>query len=177
MKVLKFIKKVIIGILAVAFFGFTIAMTVLLLNYNKYGVTQFDNTSLILIKGEISSDNYKKGDLVVVEKKKLEDLKVDDEVFAYKVDKEGVVSIELGVIGSIHPNEEAVTFKNGSTYAIDFLAGTPSKVYNNLGTFLSIIESRWGFLFMILVPGFLILIYEVYALIVEIKYGNEETSN
>ena len=35
-------------------------------------------------------------------------------------------------------------------------------------------ESKWGFLFIVLVPCFLIFIYEVYALIIEIKYGAEE---
>jgi hypothetical protein len=60
-------------------------MTLLLLNYNEYGVTQFDNTSLILIKDEISSANYKKGDLVIVEGKKISNINIGDELFIYHV--------------------------------------------------------------------------------------------
>ena len=57
---------------------------------------------------------------------------------------------------------------------MEFVAGRPQKVYEGLGIFLSVVESQWGFLFIVLVPCFLIFIYEVYALIVEIKYGDEE---
>ena len=57
---------------------------------------------------------------------------------------------------------------------MQFVAGTGEKVYNDIGFYLSIIESRWGFLFLVLVPCFLFFIYEIYALIVEIKYGAEE---
>jgi hypothetical protein len=174
MKVLQIIKKIIIGILAIAFFGFVIFMTILLLNYNKYGVTQFDKTSLILIREGITSDKYKKGDLVLVDGVMIENITVGDEVFAYKVSKEGTVSIDLGIVGELHPNESAITLKNGATYAMDFVIGKTSKVYNKVGTYLSIIESKWGFLFIILVPSLLIFIYELYALIIEIKYGKDE---
>ena len=57
---------------------------------------------------------------------------------------------------------------------MEFVAGVGTESYEHLGTALSIIESQWGFLFIVLVPCFLIFIYEVYSLIVEIKYGAEE---
>lgn len=174
MKVLNIIKKVIIGILAVVFFCFTIAMTVLLLFYNKYGVTQFGDTSLIIIREQIASNNYKKGDLVFVEAKKINEIKVGNEVFTYKVDKNGVPTIDLGIVGEVHPNDEAISFKNGSTYAMDYVIGTSNKVYNNVGTYLSIIESKWGFLCIVLIPFFIMFICQIYNLIVEIKYGSEE---
>ena len=178
MKILKFIKNLFIGILAVIFFAFVIAITMVLLNVNKYGVAQFEDTSLIIIRKNISSGNYKKGDLVVVEEKKIDEVKVGDELFTYKVDGDGNVSIDLGIVGEVHDQvddtDDAVTFENGSTYAISFVAGESTKVYNNIGTYLGILQSRWGFLFIVLVPCFLIFIYELYALIVEIKYGKED---
>jgi hypothetical protein len=174
MKILKIIKKIIMGILAVIFFAFAIVMTALLLNFNKYGVTQFDKTSLVLIREEISSDNYHKGDLVIVDGKKIDAISEGDEVFAYKVDKDGNVSIDLGVVDKVHTEENALSLKNGATYSMDFIIGKASKVYDKIGTYLSIIESKWGFLLIILVPSLLILIYEIYTLVVEIKYGSEE---
>ena len=57
---------------------------------------------------------------------------------------------------------------------MEFVAGVGTKSYEKIGTALSVIESQWGFLFIVLVPCFLIFIYEVYSLIVEIKYGGEE---
>lgn len=156
------------------YFAFVIVMTILLLNFNDYGVTQFDNKSFIIIGDEISSENYKKGDLVVVEKNKMENLQIGQEIFAYKVDAKGNVNIDLGKIGNLYPEEDVVSFENGANYSMEFVAGTPNKVYNEIGTYLSIIESKWGFLFIVLVPSFLIFVYQVYSLIVEIKYGSDE---
>lgn len=174
MKVLKMIKKILIGIVVAIYFAFVIFMTVLLLNYNKYGVTQFENKSLIIIRDEISTNNYKKGDLVIVQSKKINNIKVGDEIFTYQIAANGEVNIDLGIVGEVHEEEQAITYENGSNYSMDFVIGSAEKTYEKVGNYLSVIESKWGFLFIVLVPSFLIFIYEVYNLIVEIKYGAEE---
>lgn len=174
MKVLKVIKNIFLGILMVIYFSFVVVMTVLLLNFNKYGVTEFGNTSLIIINDEISNDDYKKGELVVVKKEKLEKMEPGKDLFAYKVEQDGSVNIDLGKIGNIYPEEDAVSLENGSTYSMEFVAGSPVEKHEKIGTFLSIVESKWGFLFIVLVPSFLIFVYEVYSLIIEIKYGKDE---
>ena len=66
MKVLNAIKNIILSILFVVYFAFVILMTVLVLNFNDYNVTEFGSTSLIIINDEISNESYKKGDLVFV---------------------------------------------------------------------------------------------------------------
>lgn len=53
-------KKVLLTIVGVLYFAFALCMTILLLNYNKYGITQFGETSLIIIKEDVSFDGYKK---------------------------------------------------------------------------------------------------------------------
>jgi hypothetical protein len=176
MKVVDVIKRILIGVVGVIFFVFAIAMTILLLNCNDYGVTKLGTTSLILIREEMSLDKYKKGDLVLVEEKKIDNINVGDEIFTYRLKTKGSVSIEVGTVGEVHPDDDTITFENGDNYTIDFIAGKASKVYSGVGTDLSIIQSKWGFLFIILVPSFLIFIYELYALIVEIKYGKEEAA-
>lgn len=174
MSVLKTIKKVFIGIILVIFFAFTITMTVLLLNFNKFGVTQFDDTSLLIIRNGFSSETYKKGSLVVVESKQIKNYKIGDEAFVYHLDGKGGFNIELGVIGQLHEDDNAITFSNGETYSDEFIIGTGEKIYPKLGTYLGVIESKWGFLFIILVPNFFLFVYQLYSLIVEIKYGKEE---
>ena len=174
MKVLKKIKKVLIWVVAIIFFAFVIAMTILLLNFNKYGVTQFNDKTLIIIRDEISSENYKKGDLVIVNSVKIDQINQNDELFAYKVASDGSVSIDLGTVDQVQVETNTVIFENGSAYGIDYVVGESSKVYEDVGTYLGIIESRWGFLFIILVPCFLTFIYQLYNLIVEIKYGKED---
>ena len=73
MKAFSIIKRIIVSIVLIAFFAFTITMTILLLNFNKFGVTQFDDTSLLIIKKGFSSEKYKKGSLVFVESKNVVD--------------------------------------------------------------------------------------------------------
>lgn len=178
MKVLQMIKKIITWILGIAFFGFAILMTVLLLNVTRYGFTKIENTSLIIVRGEISIDHYKKGDLVFVEGRKIKNISVGDELFVYQVDASGVVSIDVGIVEKTNIERDEITFKNGETYGMELVVGEATKTYNKIGTYLSICQSTVGFLFTVLIPSFLIFIYQLYALIVEIKYGKtNETAN
>lgn len=174
MNILKKIKTFFLTLLGIVFFAFALVMTILLLYRNDFGVTEMDGTSFIVINDEISSEVYKKGDLVLVKKAKLENIAVGEEVFAYSVDEKKVAHVTLGIVGDIYETEKAISYENGSTFSIDYVIGKTSKIYQGLGTLFSIFQSQWGFLFLILVPGFLIFIYEVYALIIEIKYGDEE---
>lgn len=173
-KVLETIKKILIGIIGTAYFIFALIMTILLLNFNDYGITQFGTKSLVIINDTIANENYKKGDLVIVEAQRVEDVEVGQEIFTYRIDSKGIPTINLGKVGEVYVDDDAIAFENGETYSMEFVAGVGTESYEHLGTALSIIESQWGFLFIVLVPCFLIFIYEVYSLIVEIKYGAEE---
>lgn len=180
MKTLKLIKKILVSIVLIVFFAFTITMTVLLLNYNKYGVTQFEDKSLIIVKKGFTSETYQKGSLVIVESDEVKNYEIGEELFVYHLDGHGGVSIELGKIGQIHEEDKAVTFENGETYSEEFIIGAGEKIYKNIGKYLSIVESKWGFLFIILIPNFFLFVFQLYSLIIEVKYGkeeDEETSN
>lgn len=177
MKILNLIKKIIIWAFTMAFLGFVILMAILLLNYNKYGVTQFDKTTLVIIKHKITSERYQVGDLVLVKAKELKELKAGEEVFTYHVADDGKVNINVGKIDKLHLDEEAFTYVNGETYSDKFLIGTGDKVYPEVGRYLSIIQSQWGFFFILLVPTFFIFVSQIYALIVEIKYGDHEEND
>lgn len=181
MKVLNVIKSIVTSILGFVFFVFALGMTVLLLSYNDYGLSEFGNKTLILMTDDIYSENYKKGDLVVVEKRGFsrtggytDVIEQGDEIFAIRVDAYGNAYVEIGVVGKIYEDEQAISFENGSTFGLKFVLGEAVDTYPNIGGFLSIVESKWGFLFLVLVPCFLIFMYEIYSLIIEIKYGKEE---
>ena len=107
-KAFKIIKKVVLGILLAAFFVFVITMTLMLLNFNDYGVTQFGNKSLIIVRDKVSNNNYKLGDLVVVESMKLDELEKGQEVFVYRVEHNGSVSIEVGNVDKTYSDENAI---------------------------------------------------------------------
>ena len=174
MKALKVIKNIFVSILLLVFFAFTITMTILLLNFNKFGVTQFDDVSLLIIKKNFSSETYAKDSLVFVESKRVVDYKVGEEVFVYHLDGTGGVNIQLGVVGQIYEKDDAVSFTNGETYSSQFIIGTGYKIYPNIGKILSIIESKWGFLFIVLVPNFFLFVYQLYSLIIRIKYNKDD---
>ena len=171
---MKKLKNILVGIIGIIYFVFVIINTILMLNINKYGVTQFDDMTLVVIKSEISSNNYIKGDLVVVRKPKFENIQVGDELFIYKIKKDGSPVIDLGIVGEIHEKDESLSFENGASYEMDYVIGGSEKVYHEIGKYFSIIQSQWGFLFIILVPSFLIFVYELYAIIVEVKYGKPD---
>ena len=171
---MKVVKNVIFGIIIMIYFVFVIINTVLMLNINKYGTTQFDDKSVIVINSEISSDKYKKNDLLIIKKPKLDDVKIGEEIFVYKVKKDGSPVIDFGIIGDTHPNNNAVSFENGASYEMDYVLGRMDKSYSDVGKYYSLFQSQWGFFFIILIPSFLIFVYELYAIIVEIKYGKPE---
>ena len=173
-KLLKGIKSFVSFVFFAIYFVFALVMTVLLLNFNDHGVTVFGENSLILIDSKISNETYKKGDLVIAQYLKLEEYKEGDYVFVYKVGSDRVATINFGKIGEVHLEDEIITLENGENYSPEFIAGVPTNKIEKVGAVLSIIESKWGFLFIILVPVFLIFIYEVYSLIIEIKYGKDE---
>ncbi len=174
---MKVVKKIFKIVFVLAFFIFAVGMSVLILNVNDYGVTQFGDISLIIIPEDISSNNYEKGDLALVKQKSLEDINVGDEVFIYQIEDDKSVSIDVGHVGDVHIDANALALENGVAYSSKFIAGSvedDSDVYANIGSFLSVLQSRWIFFFAIVVPCFLIFIYQIYALIIEIKYGDQK---
>ena len=155
-KVLKTVKSILFTIVGIAYFAFALFMTVLLLNFNEYGVTQFDKKQLVLINDELAIPDFNKGDLVIVEEVKLENVKTGDKLFTYKINKNREAEIQYGIVGNVYVDDEAISYENGETYSIDFIAGKAIESHEDIGMFLSIIESQWGFLFLVLVPIFLI---------------------
>ena len=174
MKILRLIKNAFILIFGLIFFTFVIGMTVLVLNYNKFGVAEINDNSLLLMKEDLSNAKYKKGDLVIVKNKKISRINVGDEIFTYKLETGGEVSINVGVIEEIFVEESAVSYENGEYYSMEFVIGTADKIIPKVGDYLSIVLNKWGFLFIIVLPVFFIFISQIYSLIVEIKYGDED---
>lgn len=174
MKVVEKIKKILLGIVIFVFSCFALSMTVLLLNFNDFGVTEFGDKSLIILTRDISSENYKRGDLIIVEKVDYDSIKEGDELFAYSVDQREKVSIDVGIVQELFPKEKSIAYKNGAGFSQEYIVGKAIKTYPKVGTYLAVIESKWGFLFIVLVPCFVIFIYEIYALIVEIRYGEDD---
>lgn len=59
-------KKIIGNIIFIIYAIIAVFVTICLLSYNEFKVTEFGETSLVLIDNEELQPNYNKGDLVIV---------------------------------------------------------------------------------------------------------------
>ena len=175
MKVIEAIKKFITGLLGIIFFVFALTMTILLLSYNDFGISQFGNKTLILMTDKIYSENYNKGDLIIVENRGFtkglgyaDMIEVGDEIFAVRIDAYGNTFVEIGTVGKLYPDENAISFENGSTFDIKYVLGEAVETHPTIGGILAITTSKWGFLFIIVFPSLLGFIYELGVVISEL---------
>ena len=175
-KVFKIIRNIIFGIFLVAYLSVIICVSTLVLNRNDYGYTEFGNKALLDIKED--TNNYVKGQLVVVEKRVIDKLKAGDEVFVYQTNQqEKTVKVVSSTIKDVKAEETTpyITLSSDDTsWGQDYIAGEKIKVYNSLGSIVTFAESKWIFFAIFIVPCFFILLYEIYSVIVVIKFDGEE---
>ena len=117
--------------------------------------------------------NYDKRDLLIVEKTKIEDLENGEKIFYYD-SKDEKVSIEIGTIKEIDKvsdKEYTLNFSDGSYVSSDYIIGNCDDVVNLgfLGNILGVLESKVGYLLIIVMPMFITFLYELYAIIKEIR--------
>jgi len=169
-KVLRFIWSIV----ELVIIAYVILITSFILCRNKYGYTQigdytFNNIALI---DERNIEDTKKGDLLVV--KNTNDIKKGDRIYYYAaynevfIDRSDyVVSIESDDYSSLYTIE-----RNGEklTIANTRVLGKYSNTYSNLGAILDVLESRVGFLFLVLLPIMIVFIYQVYEFVMILRY-------
>lgn len=175
---MKKILKIFLGIILVLYAGIAIILTVLLLNYNDYGITEFKDSTIILIKDDELRPDFNKDELAIVKKNDFDDIKVGDKIFFYDTYKDQI-TVNLGsVVNKEKINDDEVTFIMEGDHALssEYVIGKAetSKVYSDLGKYISILESRYGFLFIIIFPILIFFIYEIYMFIKELKNSDDE---
>ena len=99
-------------------------------------------------------------------------------IFFYEV-KNGVASIRYGTITEIVPvstEESTFTINDNHDISSESLIGKTetAKVYPKIGKVLAILESRFGFLLLVILPTLVLFLYELYRVIIEIKTPIEE---
>ena len=175
---MKKILKIIGIIFIVIYCVISITLTICLLNYNDYNITVLGDKTLIIVKDDGLLPSYKKGDLVVVRKNPNYEVKAGDKIFFYDKEEEQV-TVNLGTVLSkknITKTETTYTMNGDYPISSEYLIGKTetSKVYHGLGSVLSVLESRFGFLFLIIFPILILFIYEVFIVIKEVKTPDEE---
>ena len=148
-------KKLILNILVIIYIVIAIFLTILLLSYNEFKVTEIGGNSLIIIKDNDLAPDYNKGDLVIVNSE--DSVKVGQKVFYYET-VDSKLKIKQGEIEDseqVTSKDVAYTLDGEKKIAGKYLIGTTesAKVIKNAGTVLGILESKWGFLFIIVLPA------------------------
>ena len=172
--------KVLGIVLLVPYVIIAIIVTVFLLNYNEYSVTEMGNKTYVTVKGDELAPEYKDGDLLVIEKKSNDDINVNDYIFFYEENNEKkTVVIDLArVVSKRKVTDTETTFKleGDVDYSSEFVIGSTAntKVYSGWGSVLAALESRWVFLGLVILPMLFLFLYELYEFVIEVKKNLKE---
>lgn len=177
---MKKVGKIFANVLIVAYAVIAIVVTVLLLSYNDYHCSVIGGYTFILVTDDELEPNYPEGSLVLVKETKAKNINPGDYVFLYR----NITSTQF----EIKYAEVLMKDESKGEYNVQYIlegntiidhedvigSAENAKVIPNLGTILSVLESRYGYLFLIVVVSFIAFLYEIYELIMEIKYGERE---
>lgn len=170
---MKKVLKVLFGMIITVYVVCAVFLTACLLSYNDYKISVIGNKSLIIVENDELEPEYKEGSLLIVTKNENDDIKVNDEIFFYNTYQNQVIVSNSNVLSKQKITDEETTFKIEGNYEIssEYVIGKAdtTTVLENVGSFLGFLESKWGFLLVIIFPISLIFVYEVYAIIREIK--------
>lgn len=175
------IGKFFANISIVAYAIIAISVTVLLLSYNQYHCSVLGGYTFILVTDdELEEYGYEEGSLVLVKETKAKNIEAGDDIFLYRRISSAQFEIKYAEIilkdTSKGENDVSYLLEGGIVVNHEDVIGSEKNitVVPHLGTILSILESRYGYLFLIVVVSFIAFLYEIYELIMEIKYGERE---
>lgn len=175
------LKRICINALIVAYAVIAIAVTILMLSYNDYHCSVIGGYTFIIMEDdELEEQGYPEGALVLVKETKARNINQGDNIFLYRKITSTQFEIKYAevILKDESKGEYNVTYVLEGGTVIDHLDVIGSTediiVIENLGTILSILQSRYGYLFLIVVVSFIAFLYEIYELIMEIKYGERE---
>ena len=177
-------KKVLRGLWSVCeviIIFYVIVVTAFILCKNKYGYTQigdytFDNVSLIDARNIEDAD---KGDLLIV--RNSNNVHVGDRIYYYAAYNESYI-VRSDYVVSMESDDFSALYtiqRNGENTVVPSsrLLGKYSTVYKKVGDILEVLESRIGFLFLVLLPIMIVFIYQVYEFVVILRYEEVEADD
>lgn len=164
---IKSILKIFLIVFLAIYLGIEIIVTVCLLNFNDYGVSEIGNSTWINLNKDFT-DNYEKGDLLIVKKGNGDEVTKNDSIFFYNPTETD--AINYAEVTDIVDTNGYYTYIVGKDYHVyyEHYIGKDVKVYKHAGQVLSVLESRLGFLLLIILPTMVAIIFEIYAIIMEV---------
>lgn len=170
-------KRVLGGILLVVYSIIAITVTVLLLSFNDYNISEIGGYTVYIVQDDALEPEYKQGSILLIKSTNDKNVQPGDEMFLYKV-------INTQEFEVVNRTLEAKTQQGRHTiylvedeesYASDYFIGKASDtiVIEGWGYLLSLLESKWGYLFCVVVVSLLLFLQEVFELVMEIRYGGK----
>ena len=165
-------KKVVLNIFIFLYFILAVLTTYCLLSYNKFGTVELKDKYLLSSNKYLT--DFDSSSLLVVTKDSS--YEVGEDVFYYDVNG-SVVTVKMDKIKNIekvNDEESTIVLANDLTLSSENVLGKKSKTttYAFIGAIFSLLTSRWGYLFIIIFPMLIAFIYEIYAIIKEIRKDN-----
>ena len=173
-------KKILGSIVFVIYVAIVLTVTILLLSYNEYMCSEINGYTFYIVRDDMLEPDYVKGDLLIIKHVSNKNVDIGDKLYFYQNVSNNEYYVKFGeVTGKDQQSNNRVIYTIDGKYQYDssYLIGEEegTLVYHKLGTILSILESRWGYLFFVVIITLLLFLEELYELYMEIKYGNEIT--
>lgn len=179
-------KRAVGTILFVIYAIIAILVTVLLLSFNEYNCSQIGGYTVYIVDDDSLEPKYKEGSILLVKETNDKHVQVGDEIFLYKVINSQEYEFVNKTLKEKAQQGRHIVYEveDGENYDSTYFVGKAEDtiVIKGWGRLLEFLESKWGYLFCIVVVSLLLFLQEVFDLIIEIKYGktkatNEEASN
>ena len=175
---MKSILKILLGILEIVVIAFAIFMVATVFMRNEYGYTQFGDKTWIIIDDMNITElpHFSSGDLVIIDKVLFNEVNVGDELYYYDTINEEYI-VRSGIVKTkTGDNRSALyTFEGEKATAVagERILGVQHDSKANLGKVLSFLQSTAGFLIFVILPILVLFIYQVYNLVMILKYDKE----
>lgn len=162
-------KKVVLNIFIFLYFILTVITTYCLLSYNKFNTVEFKDKYLLSANKYLT--DFDGTSLLVVTKDS--NYEIGEDVLYYDVNG-NIVTVKMNKIKNIekvNEKESTIVLENDLTLSSENVLGKKSKTttYAFIGAIFSLLTSRWGYLFIIIFPMLVAFIYEIFAIVKEIR--------
>lgn len=166
-------KNKILSVLVAIWIVAAIFTTVCLLSFNKYRVSEFGKYSIFTVDTDILEPDFSEGSLLITKKTNHKHINPGDNIFYYDSESSEAV-VNVGTVVNkeeVTSTEATITMQNDNKISMSYVLGKEDTATSIpvLGMILSILQSKWGYMFLVIFPTILIVVYEVYAIITEIK--------
>lgn len=180
---MKRIFEAIWGFLEVLIIIYVILITTTIIFRNDYGYSELDKYTLSNIN-EVDSKyikDSKPGNLLIV--KKTNDIEVGDYIYYYAVIKEKYY-IRTGIVtkvtkddyNSLYDIDTKITGDKQEKFSVSSsrVLGKYASQKEKLGSILTFLQTRLGFLIFVLIPIMIVFLYQLYEFIIVYKYERYE---